>query len=489
MREPLISLCMIVKNEEKDLPRCVESVRGLVDEIVVLDTGSEDNTVSIAESLGAKVYHMPWPGSFSAARNESLKKAGGSWILYLDADEALDPNGCADCIRKAASDPAVTAWSVPIRSYQWETDAYSVTLNMRLFRNLPELLFENEVHERIEPALARIGAKIAAAPFFIDHFGYRAAPEAMKKKMERNLLLSQKHLERDPHDPYCLYYIGASCLTLQRAADSRHYFQRALLSRDLPLFLEAMTCNLLAYAELLEGRPDESLEFAKRSIDLAPLQNTAYMVSGIALFRKGEFGAALPLLERSQEFLRLPPDQRQTDLSQEHAFIDNRELHKLLGICLSEIDRPREAAEHFEHFLEAGGKDPEAARRAGVCCVNAGDFASGLKYLEEAERLGVARPELVLPMAFAYLKTGDLEAAAQYFCSARPRDEAEISVAFQMMQAMAADNAFRPYLAGCIRSKEDAFRHAFPERFLRFVSELREPEPIYQNPETIGGMS
>ena len=411
MREPLISLCMIVKNEEKHLPRCLESVRGLVDEIVVVDTGSEDNTVSIAESLGAKVHHLPWPGNFSAARNESLKKAGGNWILYLDADEALDPNGISDCIRKTASDPSVTAWSVAIRSHQWETDSYSVTLNIRFFRNLPDLLFENEVHERIEPALARMGAKIAAAPFFIDHFGYRAAPEEMKKKMERNLLLSQKHLERDPHDPYCLYYIGASCLTLQRAAESRQHFQRALLSKDIPASLEAMTCNLLAYAELLEGRPDESLELARRSIDLAPLQNTAYMVSGIALFRKGEFGAALPLLARSQEFLRLPPDQRQTDLSQEHAFVDNRELHKLLGVCLSEIDRPREAVEHFEHFLEAGGKDPEAARRAGVCCVNAGDFASGLKHLEEAERLGVARFELVLPMALASVKLKDFTRA------------------------------------------------------------------------------
>ena len=159
MPEPRISLCMIVKNEEKDLPRCLESVRGLVDEIVVLDTGSEDNTVSVAESFGAKVYHMDWPGNFSAARNESLKKAGGNWILYLDADEALDPNGCADCIRKAASDPAVTAWSVPIRSHQWETDAYSVTVNMRLFRNLPELLFEMKSTKESNRRLPELGQK------------------------------------------------------------------------------------------------------------------------------------------------------------------------------------------------------------------------------------------------------------------------------------------------------------------------------------------
>ena len=166
MHNPLISLCMIVKNEEKNLPRCLESVCGLVDEMIILDTGSEDNTVSIAQSFGAKVYQIPWPGDFSAARNESVEKAGGDWILYLDADEVLDPCGCPDCIRKAASDPEVTAWSIPIRCLKWESASYSVTVNIRLFRNLPELRFENEVHERIEPALARIGAKIAIGPFF-----------------------------------------------------------------------------------------------------------------------------------------------------------------------------------------------------------------------------------------------------------------------------------------------------------------------------------
>ena len=101
----------------------------------------------------------------------------------------------------------------------------------------------------------------------------------------------------------------------------------------------------------------------------------------------------------------------QTDLSQEHAFIDDVEFHKLLGICLSEIDRPREALEHFRHFVELGGKDPEVARRAGICCVNAGDFLSGLKYLEEAEKLGMARSELTLPMALASVQLKDFTGA------------------------------------------------------------------------------
>ncbi len=84
-----ISLCMIVKNEEENLPQCLDSVRDVVDEIVIVDTGSTDRTIEIAESYGARVYNHPWEGSFSKARNYSLKYATCNWILILDADEEL----------------------------------------------------------------------------------------------------------------------------------------------------------------------------------------------------------------------------------------------------------------------------------------------------------------------------------------------------------------------------------------------------------------
>jgi len=473
MIEPFVSLCMIVKNEEKNLPRCLESVRGMVDEIVVLDTGSDDDTVSICENFGARVFRVPWPGDFAAARNESLKKARGNWVLYLDADEAIDPNGHPDCVKKTVSTGPADAWSVPIRSYKWNSSSYDVTLNIRLFRNISGLLFENEVHERIEPALAGIGAKTAVAAFYIDHYGYSLAPEAMKKKLERNLLLSQKHLQRAPDDPYCLYYVGAALFELDKNSEALEYFRRALASKNIPLLLEAMTCNLAAFVELREGSPDDALLLARRSIGLAPRQNTAYLVSGIALLHKAEFRKAFELLERSHEFLHLPPDRRSTDLSQEHTIIDDVEFHRLLGICLSEMGRHREAVEQFRRFFTLGGAEPEIARRAGVCCVNAGDFISGLEYLKKAECLGVDKSLLALPRAFACLKAGDPAGAAQYFHDARPGDMGEMSVALAVLETMAADSAFRPYLADCIGNKQDVLGRAFPDRFLRLVSEVR----------------
>lgn len=402
---------MIVKNEEENLPECLESVKGLVDEVVLVDTGSVDRTVGIAESFGARVFHLPWPGDFSAARNESLDHATGKWILYLDADERLDGNGREDCLRKAASDPLVDAWSIPIRNFKYGSDAFDTTSNIRLFRNLPGIRFENEVHERVEPALTRMGAKIALAPFYINHLGYRLKPELMKEKLRRNLALSRKHLERTPDDPYCLYYLGASYLQLDQPAESRCYFERVLASKNLPLPLRAMACNLLAYLCLQQKDPDNALDLAEKSAALAPRQNTARLLLGLAKFQKKDFGAALPLLRGALDFLRLPPDNRQTSLSQEYAFVDEAELHKLIGICCSELGRIGEALTHLRKSIELGSRDPEVFRRAGVCCVNTGDYRSGLSLLEEAEKLGAARTELMLPMAFASLRLRDFARA------------------------------------------------------------------------------
>ncbi len=95
-----VSLCMIAKDEQEHISGCLESVRGLVDEIIVVDTGSADRTKETARSCGAKVFSFPWTGNFAEARNESLRHATGDWIIFLDADERLNSFGVEDCLRK-----------------------------------------------------------------------------------------------------------------------------------------------------------------------------------------------------------------------------------------------------------------------------------------------------------------------------------------------------------------------------------------------------
>ena len=102
---PRLSVCMIVRDEERNLPRCLKSVKSIADEIIVVDTGSQDNTVLVAKELGADVYYFEWCDDFAAARNESLKHATGDWIFQIDADEELLPDSVS-VLRKAPGYPA-----------------------------------------------------------------------------------------------------------------------------------------------------------------------------------------------------------------------------------------------------------------------------------------------------------------------------------------------------------------------------------------------
>src|SRR5205085_1718017 len=108
-RQPRVSLCMIARNEERFLPACLDAVRAAVDEIVLVDTGSTDRTVAIAESYGARVLHERWDDDFSAPRNVSLRAATGDWILVLDADEVVQPGGTAK-IRELVQEPSASGY-------------------------------------------------------------------------------------------------------------------------------------------------------------------------------------------------------------------------------------------------------------------------------------------------------------------------------------------------------------------------------------------
>jgi glycosyltransferase involved in cell wall biosynthesis/Tfp pilus assembly protein PilF len=485
---PSVSLCMITKDEQANICGCLESVCGLVDEIVVVDTGSADRTKETARSCGAKVFSFPWTGSFAEARNESLRHATGDWIIFLDADERLNTFGVKDCLRKSASNRGVDAYVVPIINSGPDGKAEStVGRAVRFFRNLPGIQFSGRVHENVDLFLTKSGARACHADFEILHFGYALEPDIVKKKYERNLHLLKEELTEYPGNSHFRYHLGLTFMALEREEEARQAFDLALCGTGLTPSLEAMILNMKSYHHLRAGEMDHALESASRSLSAAPVQNTARLLKGLSLFRKQAHREALPLLLEAYRFVSLPPRDRKSDIFFEDS-IDKIDLVEVIGICLAETGRFDEAVP----FLKLTGclKPGQAVfEHLGVCLLNCGNFSAALEYLQKA-RDGAPEPNsLALPLAFASLKTGDMAAAAEYFCSARPKDESEISVAFQMMQAMAADSDFRPYLTGCIRSQEDVFRHAFPERFLRFLYGLGDPESISQNPEASGGVN
>ncbi|SVE31761.1 uncharacterized protein METZ01_LOCUS484615, partial [marine metagenome] len=181
-----LTLCMIAKNEEDRLGGCLESVQGLVDEIVVVDTGSDDRTVEIAESFGAKMGYFPWNDNFSDARNESLKLATGDWIIWLDPDDLL-PKEMHEPIREAMRQGLGMK-----RAYFWVLDDQGyepvTCLQLRLFPNLEGVRFSQPIHEQLTPSLIELGVVCEPTDIRVVHTGY-TTPEVVRAKQDRYLVI------------------------------------------------------------------------------------------------------------------------------------------------------------------------------------------------------------------------------------------------------------------------------------------------------------
>jgi hypothetical protein len=224
-----LSLTMIVKNEAATLGRCLASVRDIVDEIVVVDTGSSDNTKDIARQYGARVFDFPWCDNFAAARNESIRQATGQWLLWLDADEYFDDANRAklrDLLANLGDDNTAYVMKCVCVSGQVSNTATHVD-HVRLFRSHPALRWDYRVHEQILPALQRAGHAVRFTNIAITHTGY-TDPTLRYKKLERNLRLLHLDLAERPNDAFTLFNLGWAFADLGRIAEAIPLLQRSL---------------------------------------------------------------------------------------------------------------------------------------------------------------------------------------------------------------------------------------------------------------------
>lgn len=219
----MISACFITKNEEKWLGDCLEHLRGFVDEVVVLDTGSTDRTIEIAKGLGARVFEASWPGSFSAARNMSLQYARHPWILRIDPDERISIEDQQKLLHLCAETQA-EALEVTTRGYTNSPDAihdneyrgcvgefanfekgfkgYNQFTYVRLFRRLPHIHFVGDVHEDVRTTCKSVDLH---PEIIFHHYGWDDAEVARKDKRSHYERLMLEEIQKRPHD-YFIYY-------------------------------------------------------------------------------------------------------------------------------------------------------------------------------------------------------------------------------------------------------------------------------------------
>jgi glycosyltransferase involved in cell wall biosynthesis len=212
-----LSLCIIAKNEAQRLPRSLESAASLVDEIILVDTGSTDDTIAIAQNYGCQVFTFDWIDDFAAARNYSLQQAQGEWILVLDADEVINPEAIdtlTSQIRAQIKNPTCLAINLVRLEVGAQQTPYSLV--SRLFRRREDIFFQGIYHELIDDSVSAILQhephwRIATIehPIAIYHYGYVAAEIDRKQKHQFAQRLMQKHLAAYPHDSYMHSKLGA----------------------------------------------------------------------------------------------------------------------------------------------------------------------------------------------------------------------------------------------------------------------------------------
>jgi len=245
---PKLSVCLIVKNEAASLAGCLRSVRGVVDEIVVVDTGSTDETVEIARAEGARVTRITWRGDFAAARNAALDQATGDWIFVLDADEELDDTS-ATAVRAAVADPLAEAYWVRIVSYLGDSPDEQLSvenLYPRLFRRRPAYRFAGDIHEQILPALTSAGAEVRTSSITLLHYGYLVPVVARRGKIARNITMLEGALKKHPNDPYHWFNLGTEHLRDRHPVEAERAFRRSLklLGAKAPRYLSVIVRNL-----------------------------------------------------------------------------------------------------------------------------------------------------------------------------------------------------------------------------------------------------
>ncbi|MCY6380229.1 glycosyltransferase [Hoeflea prorocentri] len=309
-RSPSISACLIVKNEAHFLPDCLRSIGRQVDEIVLVDTGSVDDTVSIAKSFDCRIFHFDWVDDFSKARNYGLDQATGEWVLYIDADERLNIS-TAGGLKQALADVDAIAARIKFRS----SPKVTPYAEYRLFRNDVRLRFTGSMHETNVPgifdAVERDGAKIVDRfDVSILHLGYEGDQSA---KHERNLPLLEAAIRDDPDRVFLRLHLGSVLGALGRRQDAVRQLTRGIELAERPQAPEQARVEGSACAKVLcdffldTGDLAYAVEFAGRGLSLFGENLQLHWMQARCLVAAGSYEDAIeilngPLNQRYDEF-------------------------------------------------------------------------------------------------------------------------------------------------------------------------------------------
>ncbi|MCG8606989.1 glycosyltransferase [bacterium] len=297
-----LSACLIVKDEEKHLPSCLRSISAVVDEIIVVDTGSTDKTITIAEAFGAKVSHYSWQGDFASARNFANKQATGEWILQIDADEELfpeDQHKVREVIHQDQCNGAYLALHNRVSSSFGEGQP-SMHYLVRLFKNREDFYFENAIHE-----VLRISGEVLAVDINLLHHGYNQGTDHLLNKRKRNSEILYRQLEENPDKLSTLFYLSMLHIGSRELDLAESFALKALEklgnAKQTQQHLYLMTLNNLALIAMEKGEHEDVLRYSLSAIETNENYLDPYYLLGLAHFRAGDYEKTKEIYEQYLE--------------------------------------------------------------------------------------------------------------------------------------------------------------------------------------------
>ncbi|MCL1470268.1 glycosyltransferase [Argonema antarcticum] len=369
----MLSLCAIVKNEEKSLSSCLSSVKGVVDEIVVVDTGSTDRTPEIAREFGARVYHFEWCNDFAAARNESLKYVRGDWVLVLDADEVLTPE-----IVPLLKQAILQADNLVVNLVREEVGATGspYSLVSRLFRNHPAVRFSRPYHEMVDDSVVELLQRESQwqvgylSDVAILHYGYQPEAIASKHKFQKAQAAMEGYLANHPNDVYVCSKLGALYIQSGDIARGVQLLKRSLDSGSVDdLVLYELHYHLgIAYEHLQQLSLAKYHYQAATQLPILPkLKLAAYNNLGNVLKDNSKLQAAKTVYE--------------TALQIEPSFAVG---YYNLGMTLKVLGRLEDAIASYQKAIDLNPDYADAYQNLGVALLKVGSVSESLSAFKRA---------------------------------------------------------------------------------------------------------
>lgn len=355
-----ISLCMIVKNEARLIKQCLESVKELVRQMVIVDTGSSDDTVRLAKEAGAEVYHHPWEGHFSIARNHSLRYATQPWILILDGDEIL-PSDAAETLRSlelGTEGPEAYEFTiVNFTTDRADERESSLQHQVRLFKRSVNHGYAGLIHNQLLHLKEQRPLQHHTSVVRVLHYGYTPSVWAQQRKDER-LSMLEAAAEAEPHHPFHFYNLGNHLKILKRYTQALEAFRRALSSEET-IHAEWMpiACCSAAFCAQSAGLPEEAIELADYALRHDPTLIDAHVRAAEAELKLHRYQACI---DRLMQVL-LDPNRHAIKLISLHFYAPYR-----LGRALWLNKRPWEALPFFLSLIP--GSQDVTVFTHGVLC-------------------------------------------------------------------------------------------------------------------------